>query len=112
MATCLVRAVAADREIRPRRKRREQGDQAPRRRTSHLAAVAPRVTLPALWCERLGQGVRYQRRARCEIGQPEIEVVELPVVALRDTPRRPPHGSEANTLALHARRCEAHDANR
>ena len=73
VAPRLVRAVAADREIRPGGERGKQANEALCGRLAHLAAIAPNVGRPALVGPLLRQRPRDEPGAWGHFGKPQIK---------------------------------------
>src|SRR6185503_531995 len=110
MATRLVFAVAADTEARVPRQRGQQRNQPLRGRHVNLRAIFFRERRPPFVGERLRGGELEERRARREVGQPEVEVVEPREILLLHAPRRTAHGAQPDAFPFRARRPESNDA--
>src|SRR6185436_14637831 len=107
-----VLAVAADTEARVLRQCGQQHDQSLRGRRVHLRAIFFCERRPPFVGERLRGGELEERRARREVGQPEVEVVEPREILLLHAPRRPAHGAQPDAFPFRARRAESNDAYR
>src|SRR5262249_25504872 len=111
MTSCFIVAVATDAEVRVRGEPREEREQAPGCRRAHLGTIATGELRPA----RVGPWLRGcpgdQRRARRQLRQPQIVIVEARVVALLHTARRTPDGAAPQPFVPRPRRSEPDDAN-
>src|SRR5262245_20020113 len=111
VAAALVLAVAADREARGVGQRGQQVPDPARLRPAHLGAVAARERAPAALVAQGGPGFLQQLLARSQVREPHVVQVARRVLALRDAPWRPAHGSDPHSLALAPRASQTHDAN-
>jgi hypothetical protein len=106
-----VFAVTPDGKVRLLCERSKQRDQALRLGTRHFSQVSFRIGGPA----RIGPGLRLrigdQLAAGRNLGHPHIEKILLRVILFPDSSRKQPHGSEAKSLAAHARCPNSHNAN-
>src|SRR5262245_6362787 len=98
MTPGLVGAVAADRERRRMRERREQVQDPDLLGGRHLPAVPLHEGGPLAPSPR-SPGERDQPGARRELGKPEVVPVPRGVLALRDAAGWVPHGPEAEAFA-------------
>src|SRR5581483_1919121 len=108
VAVRLVLAIAADREIRRVRERREHIEQVIALGTLHFGAIFTYELLP------LGGGRRVQRklhdfRAWREIRQPHVVPVLRGVTRLRHAARRAPYRADTHTFVARARTAEPDD---
>src|SRR5688500_15581361 len=100
MAALRVFAVAANREIRVRRQRGEEADQAIGRRRLHLAAIRLGEARPVLL------RLRHQPGAGREIGQPQVVIIAPRVIGLAHAARRPAHRAQTQAFVRRARATE------
>jgi len=111
VATALVLAVAADREIGRVRKRGKAGPTRGRPPPAHLGPIAPGERAPAALLLRAPSDPG-QLLGRRQIRKPHV--VEIPgrELGLRPASRRTPDGPDPQPLALGPRASQAHDADR
>src|SRR6476660_422728 len=110
VAARLVVAVAADREVGGVRKLREQVDRARVVGARHLCAVLADEDLPPLRRRRLLPDLQ-RRDAGRQVRIPDVIPIVGGKALLRDSARRPSHGTDPQALAFCARRAELDDSN-
>src|SRR5687767_2837394 len=111
VATRLIFAIAADRNVCLSGKRCQQRDEPLRSRCPHLFFVRFPEPAPARIGPRLRQRPADYFLAGRKLRKPDVVVVTARVVALLDAARRPPHRAEAQPLARRAGATEPDDAN-
>src|SRR6185295_19036690 len=93
MTVALVLAIASHGEVGALREARQELEDPDRGSLRHLPPVAKHEPLPVL--RRVGEAFEptEERRARGQVGQSGVVVVQPRVVFLLNATRRPPHGS-------------------
>src|SRR3954470_11929723 len=110
VAACLVRAIAADGQVRAVGERGKQRDQPLGTRLGHLAPVVARVLAPAPIRPRLGERPAHPFLARRQLRQPHVVKIAPRIVGLAHAARRATRRADAHALAPLTRAAEPYYA--